>query len=71
MGFLVKQTSEKVEMMGWMSAGRAANMGLLREREDAQEDVAVAASDTGCCWVHSHVELPQEVDAQDGFPHPL
>ena len=33
---MVEQTSEKVEkveMMGWMSAGRAANTRLLRERE--------------------------------------
>ena len=33
MDFLVEQTSEKEVMMGWMSAGRAANTGLLRERE--------------------------------------
>ena len=30
---MVEQMSEKVVMIGWMSAGRAANTGLLRERE--------------------------------------
>ena len=32
MDFLVEQTSENVVMIGWMSAGRAASTGLLRER---------------------------------------
>ena len=32
MDLLVEQTSENVVMIGWMSAGRAANTGLLRER---------------------------------------
>ena len=36
MDFLVEQTSEKVVMMGWMSAGRAANTRLLRERESVR-----------------------------------
>ena len=30
---MVEQTSENVVMIGWMSAGKAANTGLLRERE--------------------------------------
>ena len=33
MDFWVEQTSENVVMTGWMSAGRAASTGLLRERE--------------------------------------
>ena len=33
MDLLVEQTSENVVMIGWMSAGKAANTGLLRERE--------------------------------------
>ena len=33
MEFPVEQTSEKEEMMGWISAGRAENTRLLRERE--------------------------------------
>ena len=36
------------------------------EAEDAQEDGAGAALDAGCCWVYSLVELPEEVNAQDG-----
>ena len=32
MDFLVEQTSENVVMIGWLSAGRAASTGLLRER---------------------------------------
>ena len=67
MDLLVEQTSEKVVMMGWMSAGKAANTGLLRERERMPGKVMpplrqtqAAAGSTG------HVELPEEVDAQDG-----
>ena len=65
---VVEQTSEKVVMMGWMSAGKAANTGLLREREreDAREGDAAAGANTGRRRVDGHVELPEEVDAQDG-----
>ena len=39
------------------------------EGEDAWEDCAIAALDTGCRLIHSHVELPEEVDAQYGPLH--
>ena len=39
------------------------------EGEDAWEDGTAAAPDTGCRQVDSEVELPEEVDAQDGPLH--
>ena len=36
------------------------------EGKDAWEDGAVAASDKGCCWVDSHVELLEVINVQDG-----
>ena len=72
MDFLVEQTSEKVEMMGWMSAGRAANTRLLRERERMPRKMAPlprwtqAAAWSLVMWI---VELPEEVNAQDGLLH--
>ena len=40
MDFLVEQTSEKVELMGWMSTDRAANSGWLRKRESVPRKMA-------------------------------
>ena len=39
------------------------------EGEVAREDGAVAASYAGGPQVHSHVKLPEGVDAQDGAHH--
>ena len=70
MDFLVEQTSEKVEMMGWMSTGRAANTRLLRERMPRKMAPLLrwtqAAAWYLVMWI---VELPEEVNAQDGPLH--
>ena len=62
-----EQLSEKYEMMDWMSAGSPENTGLLRERDRVSGKMT--PSDAGRRQVHYHVELPEEVNAQDETLH--
>ena len=65
MDFLVEQTSEKVVMMGWMSAGRAASTGLLRERERMHGKMALlpcrtrAATGSTVMWNFQRKSIPR------------
>ena len=65
MDFLVEQMSENVVMIAWMSAGRVASTGLLRERMTGNLVPLLqrTQADTG---IDGHVELSEEDDAQDG-----
>ena len=65
MDFLVEQMSEKEEMMGWMSAGRAENTGLLRERERMPRKVVLslrctqAAARSSVMWNFLRKSMPR------------